>query len=62
MNPNISIEEGMQIDDMLNFAHTVMRKVPESCFSPFAGKILILHLCSATAWLLNVVSKLVKRQ
>jgi hypothetical protein len=32
-------EEGMQIDDMLNFVHTVLKNVPESTFSPRTGKV-----------------------
>jgi hypothetical protein len=42
LNPAIYVEEGMQVDDILNFAHTVLREVPESCFSPFPGKVNVV--------------------
>jgi hypothetical protein len=41
-NPAMYLEEGMQVDDILNFAHMVMETAPWSCFSPSAGKRVIV--------------------
>jgi hypothetical protein len=41
-NPAAYLREGMQVDDILNFAYMVMESAPWSCFSPSAGKRVIV--------------------
>jgi hypothetical protein len=41
-NPAMYLQEGMQVEDILNFAYMVLQTAPWSCFSPTAGKLIIV--------------------